>query len=189
MIPVSISIDGRGSASKYSIICLPKLSDFKRYQRKRNTLDSTPIFTESIQIDANEKLRKQLRRKHIKLLKRLRQRRVRIKRKYQETSQRKVRIIPSRTATIVIEQLKIMRELWLPTTQKYIRKQCSRDVFGYLTQCQFDFIAANVTGIGYVTSRGLEALGKIKSNRKYCNKVLIRDPNSLHYRFATIQIR
>lgn len=189
LIPISLVMDGRGSASKYSIICLPKRCDLRENVKKLKLLDFTPIHTEPIKADTSETQRKQLRLKHQSLLKRLRRRRVRIKRKLQETSHRKVKIFPARTAGIVAKQLETMSELWLPSKPTAIRNQCSREVFGYLTQCQFNFIEARVAGIGYVTAKGLEALIKNSPKTDQMHKVLVRDPNSLNYRFAILKLR
>lgn len=189
LIPVSLTMDSRGVATKFSIICLPKRIDLARNGKKLKSFEYDPVYSEPIKIDANEPLRKNLRHKHMCQLKRLRRRRIRIKRKQQEHSERKVKIQPTKTAGIVAKQLKEMSELWLPAEPKCVRHQCTREVFGYLTQCQFSFTEAKVVGIGYVTVNGLECLLKIGQKSSRLHKVLVRDPNSLHYRLATLRIR
>lgn len=188
LIPVSLLMNDRGIANKFSIICLPKKSDLKRNANKLKQFDHSPVYVEPIGRDGNQEKRKHLRMTHLKLLKRLRRRRVRVKRKNQEYSERKVIIAPPQTAKLIAEQLQKMCEFWLPSTPKQIRHQCSREVFGYLTQSQFSFIEAKVGGIGYVTMNGLHKLVKLKNGQK-SNNVLIRDPNSLNYRMATVSIR
>lgn len=187
LIPVSILMNNRGTASKFSIICLPKKQDLISNANKLK-FGHASTHKEPIGCDANEQSRKTLRRNHLKVLKRLRRRRVRVKRKHQENSERKVIIAPPKTAKLIAEQLDTMCQLWLPSKPKRIRGQCSREVFGYLTQCQFSFKEAKVAGIGYVTILGLYKLIQSNVGQKL-NQVLVRDPNSINYRLATLSIR
>lgn len=189
LIPVALTMTGRGCADKFSMICLPKKSDLRNNRKKLKSFEYDPVYSEPIKRDENEEQRKELRQKHLNILKRLRRRRVRAKRKQKEHSQRKVTILPPKTATLISEQLKQMRELWLPKTSMRIRNQCSREVFGYMTQCQFSFSEATVAGIGYVTTIGLQHLQKLYDKNSKSINVLVRDPNSLHYRLAKLRIR
>lgn len=191
LIPVTLTMNGRGNAEKFSIICLPTKQDLRKHQTNRNQFVNTPVLTEPIAIDVNEMARKRLRSNHLTLLKRLRRRRVRVKRKKQEYSERRVIIAPPQTATLIRTQYEQMCELWLPVSPKTIRQQCSREVFGYLTQCQFMFHEAKVCGIGYVTVNGIRKLSKITTpaGQKATKNVLVRDSNSLIYRLANISIR
>lgn len=188
LIPISLSMNGRGNVKKFSIICLPKKQDIRKNNDNRKQFIQNPVLMEPGSIDANEKERKRLRLNHLMMLKRLRSRRVRVKRKKQEYSERKVIIAPSQTAHLIKTQYNRMCELWLPTQPKTIRQQCSREVFGYLTQSQFMFHEAKVGGIGYVTVNGIQKLTRINSNQK-SNQVLVRDPDSLNYRLAKICVR
>lgn len=181
-------MDGRGTAEKFSIICLPKKFDIKREQRMKNNLVNEPILTEPTKNDDQELARKTLRRNHLKLLKRLRRRRVRTKRRQQETAQRKILIVKSTTADLIAKQRHSMNEMWLPSLPKAIRQQCSRQVIGYLTQAHFSFVKAKVAGVGYITMNGLRNLLKI-SPKSGSPKVLIRDTSSANYRKATLKIR
>ncbi|XP_031630008.1 ribonucleases P/MRP protein subunit POP1 [Contarinia nasturtii] len=190
LIPVSLAMNGRGNAKKFSIICLPKKQDIRNNEKNRNEFINRPVLSEPVAIDVNETQRKLLRLNHLKMLKRLRRRRVRVKRKQQEFVDRKVIIAPSHTTKQTKLQYDRMCELWLPSAPKAIRKQCTRDVFGYLTQCQFMFHEAKVSGVGYVTVNGIRELAKLGVNQKRkLNQVLVRDPNSSIYRFATLSIR
>lgn len=184
LIPVSISLSGRGNVNKHAIICLPKKQDLRQNGKNRANFTHKPIATEPIAKDTNEAKRKQMRLDHLMMLKRLRSRRVRVKRKQQEYSERKVIIAPPRTANLINAQYNAMCELWLPKVPKTIRHQCSREVFGYTTQCQFMFHEAKIAGIGYVTLNGLRKL--VKSN---IDQIIVRDSNSLNYHLATISIR
>lgn len=190
LIPIALAMNSRGNANKFSIICLPTKKDLRKYQSNRNEFVNTPVRTETIAIDANEIARKRLRFNHLTLLKRLRRRRVRVKRKKQEFSERRVIIAAPQTASLIRTQYDKMCELWLPISPKTIRQQCSREVFGYLTQCQFMFHEAKVCGVGYVTMNGIRKLSKMMiSTGQKSKNVLVRDTNSLIYRLATISIR
>lgn len=189
LVPISMTMDHRGAAERFSLICLPKKSDLNRNSRKIRSFEYGPVYVEPLKTDANEKQRKELRIKHLKLLKRLRKRRVRAKRKKQQYAERNVIIAPPHTAKLIAEQAQTMRELWLPTAVIQIRQQCSREVVGYLAQCQFSYLKAKVAGIGYVTVKGLDQLLKQVDNQRKAVKVLIRSPNSLNYRFASIAVR
>lgn len=188
LIPISLSMNGRGNVNKFSIICLPKKQDLRNNRKNRKQFIQKPVFTESVAIDANETERKQIRLNHLMMLKRLRRRRVRVKRNKQEYSERKVIIAPAQTAQIISTQYNQMCDLWLPTQPKTIRQQCTREVFGYLTQSQFMFHEAKVGGIGYVTVNGIQKLARIANGQK-SNQVLVRDPNSLNYRLAILSVR
>lgn len=189
LIPVSVDMDGRGTAENFSIICLPKHADFKRERMLKENLLNEPICTEPARADDQEVARKVLRRNHLAMLKRLRRRRVRTKRRQQETAQRKVLIVKAATAALIADQRKTMNEMWLPSQSDRIRNQCSREVFGYLTQSHFSFVKAKVAGIGYVTANGIRNLLKMMSKTGSAPKVLVRDSNSANYRKATLKIR
>lgn len=184
LIPVSLAMNDRGNANKFAIICLPKKQDIRHNRTNRKQFLNKPVLTEPVAVDENETQRKLLRFNHLTTLKRLRRKRIRVKRKNQEYSERKVIIAPPNTANLINAQYDRMCELWLPAAPKTVRQQCSREVFGYLTQCQFMFHEAKVAGIGYVTVNGIRKLSKIAGNQ-----VLVRDSNSLNYRLATLAIR
>lgn len=184
LIPVSLSMNDRGNANKFVIICLPKKQDLRNNRTNRKHFINKPVLTEPMAVDKNETQRKLLRINHLTTLKRLRRQRVRVKRKKQEYLERKVIIAPPRTANLINSQYNRMCELWLPSTPNTIRQQCSREVFGYLTQCQFMFHEAKVCGIGYVTVNGIQKLAKLNGNQ-----VLVRDSNSSNYRLASLSIR
>lgn len=188
LIPISFVMNGRGLVKNFSIICLPKKEDFHRNSKQIQRFDNRPVWSEPSGRDENESIRKALRQNHLKVLKRLRRRRVRDKRKKQEYSHKKVIIVPPQTAELISKQFQKMTELWLPSQPKTIRFQCSREVFGYVTQSQFSLFEAKVSGIGYINVNGLRKLCELEVRNKP-NQVLIRDPSSINYRFATISIR
>lgn len=102
-------------------------------------------------------------------------------------------IRPAGTSQLVAAQFKRMSELWLPETKintlYSVRKQCSREVFGYITNSNFSYIEATVGGVGYVTIEGLRQLLDVcrvaHIKRPMC---LVRSTNSRHYRFASFKL-
>lgn len=188
LIPISIEMNGRGISNKFAIICLPKNDDLRTNANNLKHFKFAPVISEPPGTDKQEHLRKQMRIKHLMLLKRLRRRRVRVKRKKQEYSERTVIIAPAKTVKLIEAQFSKMCQLWLPSQPHSVRNQCSREVFGYLTLSQFSLHAGKVNGVGYVTVNGLRKL--VKTNRSgKANQVLVRDPNTSNYRLATLSIR
>lgn len=187
LIPVYISMKTRGKIEDNSIICLPKKEDLRHNLKKRQNLENDPVHMEPLRTDKNENERKVLRTQHLRLLKRMRNRRVRAKRKKQESSERGVRISKPGTEQIISEQFKKMCVLWLPDCSKSIRNQCSREVFGYVTQGDFSFTEGKVAGIGYMTAKGLEKLMKVCGKGKFF--ILVRSTNTRNYRIATFKVK
>ncbi|XP_055906302.1 ribonucleases P/MRP protein subunit POP1 [Eupeodes corollae] len=191
LIQINLRMKTRGCPGDFAIICLPTNSDFKRNLKRIKFEKNDPVYTEPLKSDPKEAERKKLRQSHKKLLKRMRGRRVREKRRKQEKTEGKVTIRPANTSTLVMEQYKKMCELWLPENSDDIslRNQCSREVFGYVTRCDFSYIEATVAAIGYVTVPGLQQLMSIWKRAKNSEKmVLVRGTKSRHYRFASFKI-
>ncbi|KAJ8924560.1 hypothetical protein NQ315_000709 [Exocentrus adspersus] len=162
LVPVSIKLSQKGLSNKFAIICLPQEGDLKKEPSEENCLDK------------NEKLRKELRRNHKTLLKRLRRRRIRAK--------RKGKTIPI-DGTILSNYRSKMRELWLPQTTA-IRHSCSREVIGFVRDGDFSFLLGQCKAIGYVAMNALSSLLQFKSR----GKVLVRNGNSKQYRLGTLEI-
>lgn len=197
LIQVELRLHTRGNLESNALICLPSRLDWKRYWRQLKHDNQEPVHTEPLLSDLNERLRKELRLGHKRLLKRLRARRVREKRRLQETSTRRVHIRPAKTASLVSEQLTKMCSLWLPTepseTHDSVRRQCSREVFGYVSCAGFSFVEAAVCGVGYVTANGLRQLlaarkADTAGRSRQLLLCLLRNANSRDYRFARLQI-
>ncbi|CAD7081256.1 unnamed protein product [Hermetia illucens] len=187
LVPIYLKMKSRGNPGDFSVICLPKSRDLKHALKQQKFFNKKPVHVEPLHNDCNENTRKKLRKEHKKLLKRLRNRRVREKRRKQETSDKRIKIRPPGTSAIVAEQFKKMCELWLPNAQSSIRYQCSREVFGYVTQSSFSFTEANVTAIGYITAQGLKRLLAVCKGRGE-KMVLIRGTKSRNYRLANFKI-
>lgn len=187
LIPVYIILEKRGNAQEFALICLPKKKDLHTHLENKKIKNNHPIYSEPLANDVNEKIRKKLRAEHKKILKRLRRRRVREKRKKQETSEFRVIISRPMTQNMVEEQRKKMCQLWLPEKPKSIRNQCSREVFGYVTQGGFSYVEAKCCAIGYVTVLGFKQMLIESNNTK--SLVLIRNTESRNYRVAELRIR
>uniref|UniRef100_A0A8D8NZ82 Ribonucleases P/MRP protein subunit POP1 n=1 Tax=Culex pipiens TaxID=7175 RepID=A0A8D8NZ82_CULPI len=188
LIPLLLTLKTRGNPGDNALICLPHRTDFNQNKKNRAANDHTPVYTEPLRRDPQQPERLALRRAHLALLKRLRARRIRAKKRQQRASPGQlVRIAKPATASIIREQLEKMRELWLPANPESIRSQCSRECFGYVTQSSFALSEGQVTGLGYVTARGLEKLFKICTKGAF--KVLVRGTKSRCYRFASVKVR
>ncbi|EDW00420.1 ribonucleases P/MRP protein subunit POP1 [Drosophila grimshawi] len=197
LIQIQLRLQSRGQLGDNALICLPTRSDWKRRWQQLKRDDHAPVHSEPPQPDLNERLRKELRNSHKCLLKRLRGRRVREKRRLQETSTRRVKIRPANTAQMVRDQLTKMCRLWLPTdpveTCDSVRRQCSREVFGYVSSAGFSFVEATVCAVGYITPGGLRHLLEAGTQNASDSKgqpplCLVRDVDSRAYRFARFQI-
>lgn len=188
LIPIQLQMVGRGTIDDNAIICLAKTRDFRTDKKQRKSFRNDPVYTEPLQRDESEAERKMLRSKHLALLKRLRRRRVRSKRRKQETAERRVLIAKPETAAIVAEQLRRMRELWLPEEVTSMRHQCSREVIGQVTHGNFSFIEATEAAVGYVSWRGLQAVMDGGGNHQKQPQVLVRATNSRQYRLAVLKV-
>ncbi|SPP78606.1 ribonucleases P/MRP protein subunit POP1 [Drosophila guanche] len=195
LIQVQLRLKARGHVKDNALICLPSAADYKRSWRQISRNEQAPVHMEPPQPDLNERTRKELRSNHKLKLKRLRARRVREKRRLQETATKRVHIRAANTASLVRSHLLEMCRLWLPTdpaeTRDSVRRQCSREVFGYVTTAGFSFTEATVCAVGYVTSGGLQQLLTNLENTKWHQQqpmCLVRDPDSHDYRWASLQV-
>ncbi|XP_002133798.2 ribonucleases P/MRP protein subunit POP1 [Drosophila pseudoobscura] len=195
LIQIQLRLKARGHVKDNALICLPSAADYKQRWRQINRNEQAPVHVEPPQPDLNERTRKELRSDHKIKLKRLRARRVREKRRLQETATKRVHIRPANTAPLVRAHLLEMCRLWLPTdpaeTSDSVRRQCSREVFGYVTTAGFSFTEATVCAVGYVTPGGLQhLLSNLKDSkgRQLQPMCLVRDPDSRDYRWATVQV-
>lgn len=184
LIQICIQMKTRGNPKENAIICIPTKEDLKHHFKSIHSND--PVYTEPLKVDPFETERKSLKCIHKKLLKRLRKQRVREKRKKQKTSCERVRISPPKTSHLIKEQFEKISELWVPRNPSTIRKQCSREVLGYITECSFCLGEGRVTGIGYVTLQGLLNIFVNKKNPE--NLLLVRGCHTRHYRFAKFKI-
>ncbi|KAH8366581.1 hypothetical protein KR084_004570 [Drosophila pseudotakahashii] len=197
IIQIQLRLVSRGSVKTNALICLPTPDDYKQRWRQLKRNDQAPVYVEPLQPDLNEQQRKDLRQSHKLKLKRLRARRVREKRQLQEKATKRVFIRPAGTAHLVRDQLQQMSALWLPNDPREmrdsVRRQCSRQVFGYVTSASFTFTEALVCAVGYVTGAGLQQLiGELPNSKGNSFKeplmCLLRDPDSRDYRWASFQI-
>ncbi|TMW43967.1 hypothetical protein DOY81_010949, partial [Sarcophaga bullata] len=164
LIQIKLTMKCRGNPKDFALLCLPSRKDLKRNLKQIKFNNREPVYIEPLLKDPNEKERCNLRIQHKKLLKRLRAQRVREKRKKQETSCTRVYIRPAGTSAICLEQFKRMCKLWLPedtSTLFSVRKQATRDCFGYASTASFCLTEGTVGAIGYVTVEGLKQLLKL----------------------------
>ncbi|EDV34381.1 uncharacterized protein Dana_GF20996 [Drosophila ananassae] len=198
LIQIQLRLLARGHVKTNALICLPSTTDYRNRWRQIKRNDQAPIHVEPPQPDLNESVRKELRRGHKLMLKRLRGRRLREKRRLQETATKRVHIRPANTAGLVRSHLLEMCRLWLPNdsseTRDSVRRQCSREVFGYVSSAGFSFTEATVCAVGYVTPGGLQKLLQDvpqSTNRNQTRQplmCLLRDPDSRDYRWASFQV-
>ncbi|KAH8289792.1 hypothetical protein KR054_011109 [Drosophila jambulina] len=196
IIQIHLRLVSRGNVKDNALICLPTAEDHKHRWRQFKRSEASPVHVEPALPDLNERERKDLRQSHKLKLKRLRARRVREKRRQQETATKRVHIRAANTAHLVRSQLEAMCRLWLPTDpaelQDSVRRQCSRQTFGYVRSAGFSFTEAKVCAVGYVTAGGLQQLLKDvppgKGGKQTPLMCLVRDPDSRDYRWASFQV-
>lgn len=79
-----------------------------------------------------------------------------------------------------------MKELWLPTQIDSVRRQCSREVMGYVKHGDFSFTEAQSYGVGYVALQSLQLL--ILNSANNAALVLTRNTTSRQYRYAELEV-
>jgi ribonuclease P/MRP protein subunit POP1 len=190
LIPIYTVMDTRGVPGDNGLICLPTKRDIKNCIAQKYLRNSGPVFVEPLIRDETEQERKSIRMDHKKLLKRLRNRRVRAKRRLQATANYNVKIQKSSAENLIEQQYQKMCELWLPECPPTVRRQCSKQVFGYLTKSRFTFSNGKVCGVGYITKDGFVELQRTFSKFKGLQPfVLTRSITSRFYQRANLKIR
>lgn len=190
LIPLEITLETRGTPNDFGLICIPIKRDIRNSLAQKQQRDRGTIHIEPLLKDDAEKERKMMRGDHKKLLKRLRNRRVRAKRKLQATANFHVKIQKSSAEKVIEDQFEKMCELWLPKKPSTVRNQCSRTVFGYLSQSRFTFSEGKVCGLGYVTRDGLAELLNVFQKHKGLKPFLLtRATNSQCYHKAAFNVR
>lgn len=184
LVQICLEMRSRGNPKDLAVICIPKKEDLRKHFKAMHSND--PVYTEPLKSDPLEDERKTLKASHKKLLKRLRRQRVREKRRKQKTSCEMVKIAPAKTSQLIKEQFEKMCNLWVPRDPSTIRNQCSREVFGYVTQSSFCLSEGKVTAIGYVTPQGLQKIFTEKRNPEML--VLVRGKHTRHYRLARFKV-
>ncbi|XP_044269654.1 ribonucleases P/MRP protein subunit POP1 isoform X1 [Tribolium madens] len=160
LIPVKVECEKRGSLAEYAIICVPKCQS-----------DLTKGLVEPNCEDINKEKRKELRRAHHSLLKKLRK-----KRKLNPEL-----TLPDDHSEILRSYTEKMRALWLPDATT-IRYSCSREVVGFVSKGGFSFSIGKSAGTGYIISDSLPELINFR------NRVLLRNTNSRQYKTATLRV-
>ncbi|XP_014210290.1 ribonucleases P/MRP protein subunit POP1 [Copidosoma floridanum] len=195
-VPVKVSVERKGTPKNFSIICIPTQEDLTKF--KENKKWSGPL--ESLKKDLNEEKRRNSRKDHQALLRRLRRQRVRAKKKMAFASANipvkhskevahlnKIRKLVKKTLvnnnrTIIDKQAQTMADLYLPKCTS-VRHSCDREVIGYITQGGFSFSEAKGVGLGYVILSSVLSMIKEKSNI-----ILIRNTSTRKYRVCKLEI-
>ncbi|XP_025074939.1 uncharacterized protein C05D11.9-like [Pogonomyrmex barbatus] len=180
---------GKGLPKKFAIICMPTSEDLKKLESNKKW--HGPV--QKCYNDPNERIRKTLRKNHLKVLKRLRRQRIR-QNKLLKDNVLKLLKSPSKLnesikhmtvsshRKIISEQLMKMSKLYLPKCTQ-VRYSCDREVMGYITLGDFSFSQAKGIGIGYVT---LPSFLEMISKRS--NIVLVRNIQTRQYRLVKLDI-
>lgn len=186
LIPVTVTMLGKGQLAQFSHICVPSQSDVTQLVRDKHF---TGPFEEP-HPDSLKQKRKMLRLVHTKDLKRLRRKRIKEKRERMQagpplkiTKRKK-----SPTEEQVQAYLRQMRDLWIPAQVKDLKNSCSREVCGLVVTSGFSFMKSCVLGQGYVVANAFTTLFQTMKKFNLDLVVLTRSPNSLNYRFCKLNI-
>ncbi|KAL6267039.1 hypothetical protein P5V15_000115 [Pogonomyrmex californicus] len=189
LIHVQVSMIGKGLPKKFAIICMPTSEDLKKFESNKKW--HGPV--QKCYNDPNERIRKTLRKNHLKVLKRLRRQRIR-QNKLLKDNVLKLLKSPSKLnesikhmtvsshRKIISEQLMKMSKLYLPKCTQ-VRYSCDREVMGYITLGDFSFSQAKGIGIGYVTLPSF-----LEMISKGSNTVLVRNIQTRQYRLVKLDI-
>lgn len=183
LIPIRLDIIQKGVLRPNSHVCLPTSNDLTVFG---NGSYLGPI--DKIRKDSNASKRKIYRLEHKKLLRSLKRKRMLEKKNRSVLCKRYKRKI-SPTSHIVKEYLNQMKKLWIPEEQLPLKHSCERTILGFSHKSHYSFTKSKFIGIGYMPSLALLELFNFwsvsKSNMPY---VLIRNPNSVQYRYAVLSI-
>ncbi|XP_025830513.1 ribonucleases P/MRP protein subunit POP1 isoform X4 [Agrilus planipennis] len=161
LVPVRIKMLDKGAPKIFAVICLPHSND----NCKKMTL------MEPLKEDLNEQKRKDLRSSHKMDLKKRSKERKKLKKVKRNSDSEKLESYRNE-----------IEKLWLPDSTKNVRFSSSREVIGFVTKAQFSFTRAKNCANGYI------ALGAFQSLVCSSAKVLVRNVNSLQYRFGIVNV-
>ncbi|XP_014276048.1 ribonucleases P/MRP protein subunit POP1 isoform X2 [Halyomorpha halys] len=176
IVGVMITLKGKGNLENNAYICIPTKSDLEKLKANRNF--SGPF--EEKHRDVLKDDRKSTSDDHKKLLKKLSRRR-RKNRNQGNVSE------CSKSDEVVSEHSEVMKRLWLPECTTVKEFGC-RTVLGFVVNGDFSFTSAKSSGVGYVCFKGLLTLLQVFEEFEKHRFILVRNHNSLQYRFATIKI-
>lgn len=187
LVPVKITLRGKGRARNFAIICTPSKEDLEAYRKNKDW--SGPV--QKLMPDPNERERRALRKSHRIMLKRANKRGNRsipLAPRAEHVLDLKNR--PRKSDKLPIDKnfaLKIkyrekMEELYLPKCKR-VRDSCDRPVMGYVVRGDFSFSDARGIGIGYITLNSLWNIIDLRTD-----SVLVRNTQTRQYRFARIEI-
>ncbi|XP_063976489.1 ribonucleases P/MRP protein subunit POP1 [Diachasmimorpha longicaudata] len=166
LVPVRITIVGKGRPKKFALICMPNEEDLRS--------PKDPI--QSLRPDPFQNKRKIMTKNHKEALKRAMNRRRRL-RKGNELPDGK-----DMTSVDIKGHAERMRALYLPECRG-VRHSCDREIMGHLSQGDFCFTESTGIGWGYVVMESL-----VKLMGRETNVVFVRNVQSRQYRRAKIDI-
>jgi len=178
LIPVKLLTKGKGKLSNFALICL--------LNKGENVSKKSSELVEPLKTDKNQKKRHILHLEHQILLKKLRRKRIRSKRKLLENAEKYVDLPKQDNSKMLNEYSSQMKELWLPTQVDGVRRQCSRQVMGYVKHGDFSFTEAQSSGVGYVALQSIQLL--ILNSANKAGLVLTRNTTSRQYRYAELEV-
>lgn len=187
LVPVKITLEGKGRPRNYAIICVPTPADLEA--RSSKTKWAGPV--QKFMPDRNERERRALRKNQKAQLKRSNRRGRRCRRLAADAADSlRLQKRPANSSKPGVDKnyalkknyREKMEDLYLPRCT-IVRKSCDRDVMGYVTRGDFSFSEARGVGMGYVTVDSLIDLIDANSNA-----VLVRNTQTRQYRFAIIEV-
>lgn len=189
LVAVKISIENKGCPRDFAIICLPSSEDLDNWRKKSDW--SGPVAR--TKKDPNESIRKNLRRGHLALLKRLRRQRVRQRLKAENSNEKgslqsngvsdmAKKFLKKKAKTAIDLQAERIKNLYLPKCET-VRYSCDREVMGYVVKGDFSFTESKGIGLGYVTLTSI-----FEFIERGSDVVLIRNTKSRQYRIARLSI-
>ena len=84
-----------------------------------------------------------------------------------------------------------MNSLWLVDPEVDLKNHCSKVTMGYVTQGGYSYRRGRVCGLGFVPLLALYEYSMLNEDEKVGklnSRVLVRETNSEHYHWATIDV-
>ncbi|XP_055387121.1 ribonucleases P/MRP protein subunit POP1 [Condylostylus longicornis] len=174
LIQIYIQMKTKGKLDDLSIICIPHKEDLKCAKYK-NVAYTEPLKNCLIKKSKNEEKKQRLVKIDTsKVIFKNKQN----KKLYNTKMKNLANSIKNSCA-------KEASELWIIESPKCVRKQCSREVIGYVKYSNFSYIHSKIIGIGYVVAEGLKEL---VNTSKEPYKILVRGKTSRNYYVANFEI-
>nr|CAG4644033.1 EOG090X07PD [Lepidurus arcticus] len=195
LVAVQVVCLGKGKPESNASISLPTDEDLQTL-----TLDAAFVGpVEALHADRNANLRKKMREEHEKELKKLRRKRVQAK---QSGDTDRIQAIQRQSQDVCNQFNEKTRNLWLPREshveevakqqqqeKESIKAAGSRNIIGFCSHADYSFRKARGCGNGFVVGLGLvELMKQAQTLNDQRRIVLLRNPTSSQYMFASLQI-